>query len=234
MQHPLLTAVWSDVVLLSFEAPEPLLRRLVPAGVALDHWQGRTHVSLVALRMRDLRVRGWRVPGLTGHVQLNFRTYIRYRGEPGVWFVRELVPSRLVAVLARLRYGEPCATIALGAEVVVSDAAVQASYRVGRAATGWHVSVTGSRALHEPPPHSPERYFAERGLACRARRGGRVAVLRVEHPPWTLRAVRALSYELDFAALYGAEWQFLNDQSPVSAVFAAGSAVAVSAPAVEP
>ncbi len=229
MRNPLLTAVWSDLVLLSFEAPEPLLRALVPPGVELDRWQGRTHVSLVALRMRDLRIRGWRVPGLAGHAQLNFRTYIRYRGQPGVWFVRELVPSRLVALLARLGYGEPCGTIALDAQVERRDAAVHAVYRVGRPALGWHLSVTGSQALHPSTSHSPERYFTERGLACRARPGGRLAVFHVEHPMWALHAVRALDYKLDFGALYGAEWRFLNDQTPVAAVFAAGSEVAVSA-----
>jgi uncharacterized protein YqjF (DUF2071 family) len=233
MQHALLTAFWSDLVLLSFEAPEPLLRALVPPRVELDRWQGRTHVSLVALRMRDLRVGGWRVPGLAGHAQLNFRTYIRYRGEPGVWFVRELVPSRLIAMLARLRYGEPCGTIALDAQVAVRDAAVHAVYRVGPAALGWHLSVTGSQALRQPSPLSPERYFTERGLACRARRGGRLAAFHVAHPTWAVRAVSALDYDMNFEALYGAAWRFLNDQTPVSAIFAAGSEVAVSAPVLE-
>jgi len=233
MPHPLLTAFWSDLVLLSFEAPEPLLRTLVPPGVELDRWQGRTHVSLVALRMRDLRVRGWRVPGLAGHAQLNLRTYVRYRGEPGVWFVRELVPSRLVALLARLRYREPCGTMALDAQVAVRDGAVHVLYRMSRAALGWHLSVTGSQALGQPRPHSPERYFTERGFACRARRGGRLAVVHVAHPPWAVRAVSGLDYKVDFEALYGAAWRFLNNQSPVSTIFAAGSEVALSAPVLE-
>ena len=233
MRHPLLTAFWSDLVLLSFEAPEPLLRTLVPPGVELDRWQGRTHVSLVALRMRDLRIRGWRVPGLAGHVQLNLRTYVRHRGAPGVWFVRELVPSRLVALLARLRYGEPCGTMALDGQVAVRDGAVHALYRMGRAAPRWHLSVTGSLALAQPRPHSPERYFTERDFACRARRGGRLAVVHVAHAPWAVRAVSALDYTVDFEALYGAAWRFLDDQAPVSTILAAGSQVAVSAPLLE-
>src|SRR5260370_30373473 len=204
MQQPLLTAFWSDLVLLSFEAPEPLLRALVPPGVELDRWQGRTHVSLVALRMRDLRVRGWRVPGLAGHAQLNLRTYVRYRGAPGVWFVRELVPSRLVALLARLRYGEPCGTMALDAQVSLRDSAVHALYRMGGAALGWHLSVTGSQALGQLRPHSPERYFTERGFACRAPRGGRPAVVHAAPPPAAARAGSAPGHQEGVEARYSA------------------------------
>ena len=60
MPRPFLTAHWSDVLLLTFEAPADLVRRLVPAGVEPDRWNGRTHVSLVALGMQRVRLRGSR------------------------------------------------------------------------------------------------------------------------------------------------------------------------------
>src|SRR5947199_9445221 len=75
--------------------------------VAPDRWNGRTNVSLVALQLLDVRIKGWGIPGLTAHPQVNFRTYLRAAGEPGVWFVRQFVPSRLIAAVGRLRYGEP-------------------------------------------------------------------------------------------------------------------------------
>src|SRR5205807_5724705 len=82
--RPFLTARWCDVLLLTFEAPDDLIRRLVPAGVEPDRWNGRAHVSLVALGMRPVRVRGWPGPGLSAQLQVNFPPYVRYRGAPGV------------------------------------------------------------------------------------------------------------------------------------------------------
>src|ERR1041385_2177479 len=105
--RPFLTARWSDIVLLTFEAPEDLIRRSIPPGVEADRWNGRTHVSLVALRMLNVRVRGWRISGFTAHPQVHFRTCVRLNGEPGVWFIRQLVPSRVIAAVGRLRYDEP-------------------------------------------------------------------------------------------------------------------------------
>lgn len=228
--RPFLTARWTDLLLLTFEAPPDLIRRLVPPGVEPDRWEGRTHVSLVALGMQRVRVLGWPVPGFTSHLQVNFRTYVRYRGEPGVWFVREFVPSRVLAAAAWLRYGEPFGTAPIRVKIEELDALVRASYQLGHPELGWHLTLTGSRATHVPPPDSAEHYFTERVLACRAGRGGGLAVFRVEHPPWAVRAVSAVDYRLDFGFLYGADWRFLNDARPVSAIFTPGSEAIVHRP----
>jgi len=228
--RPFLTARWSNLVLLTFEAAEPLVRGHLPPGVAPDRWNGATHVSLVALQLSDIRVLGWRVPGFAAHPQVNFRTYVRYRGEPGVCFLRQLVPSRLIAAVGRWRYGEPFRAMPVRSRVAAVDAEVRAEYGIGPEATGWHVRVTGSQAARVPSPDSAEHYFTERVLGCRAGRGGELTIFRVEHPPWAVRAVRAVECDVDFGRLYGREWSFLNERPPVSVVFAVGSDVAVYDP----
>ena len=228
--RPFLAARWSHIILLTFEAPEDLVRRSIPPGVEPDFWDGRTHVSLVALQMLDVRIKGWRIPGFTAHSQVNFRTYVRMAEEPGVWFIRQFVSSRLVAAVGRLRYGEPFWPTPIRSRVVDLHGEVRAEYGVGPAAFGWHMSVTGSRTALVPPPDSPEHHFIERGFACRARPNGGLATFRVEHPPWTVRDVRAVDYRFDFGSLYGTEWEFLNRAPPAGVVLAEGSEVAVYAP----
>jgi len=228
--RPFLTARWADVLLLTFEAPADLIGRLVPVGVEPDRWHGRTHVSLVALGMRQVRVRGWPVPGFSAHLQVNFRTYIRYRGEPGVWFIREFVPSRLLAAVAWLKFGEPFGTAPIRVRLDEHESGIRASYQLGRPELGWHLTIAGSRATRVPPADSAEHYFKERVLACRTRRDGGLGVFRVEHPPWAVREVSAVDYRVDFGFLYGADWRFLNDARPVSAIFIPGSEVTVYPP----
>src|SRR5881398_871727 len=63
MTRPFLIAHWSNVVLLTFEAPEELVRAQVAPGVEPDRWNGKTHVSLVALEMRDARLAHPRLRG---------------------------------------------------------------------------------------------------------------------------------------------------------------------------
>jgi len=124
-------------------------------------------------------------------------------GEPGVWFIRQFVSSRLVAAVGRLRYGEPFWPTPIRSRVVDLHGEVRAEYGVGPAAFGWHVNVTGSRAAQVPPPESSEHHFIERCFACRTRPDGNLGVFRVTHPAWAVRDVRAVDYRIDFGSLYG-------------------------------
>lgn len=231
MPHAFLTARWSDLVLLTFEVPEDLVRAVIPPGVEPDRWEGRTHVTLVALRMDDIRIVGWPVPGFRMHPQVNLRTYVRRprdaAGGAGVVFVRQLVPSRLIAAVARARYGEPFLAGAVEAHVAAADDAVSVEYRFGLAAPTNRLAVAGSRRSHLPAPGSLEQYLVERRVGWRADRRGRLHSFRVEREVWAIRDVRSVEYHIDFGTLYGAPWARLSGVRPVSTIFAVGSDVAV-------
>jgi uncharacterized protein len=230
--RPFLTAHWSNLVLVTFEAPEPFVRRHLPPGVELDRWNGKAHVSLVGVQMADVRVLGWRIPGFAAHPQVNFRTYVRHESDPGVTFLRELVPSRLIAAVGRLWYREPFEVARIGTRVTEHDDTVRVEYRFGRAQLQYRIAVTGSREAAVPLATSFERYIIERTHGCRAD-GARLRTFRVEHPPWATRRVTHADCDVDFTELYGRDWAFLNHAAPVSTILALGSDVAVYPPAAE-
>jgi uncharacterized protein YqjF (DUF2071 family) len=217
-------------VLLTFEAPEELVRAQLPPGVDVDRWSGRAHVSLVALQMVDVRVLGWRIPGFTAHPQVNFRVYARQGAHAAVSFVRELVPSWLIAAVGRRRYNEPFRTAWIETRVESRADRVQAEYRFGPEGPRYRTAVTGSPQAAVPPETSFEHYLKERTHGCRSDRTGRLQMFRVEHAPWAVREVQTVDYEVDFGQLYGRAWEFLNSSRPVSVIFAVGSDVRVYAP----
>ncbi|SRR5712691_5077078 len=122
--------------------------------------------------MEDVRLRAIRVPGFGAHAQVNFRTYVRYGGEPGVWFLRELVPGRILAAVARWLYGEPFGAMRIRGEAQRTAAGDILRYDVGAAARGWRVRLRASGAPAVPPAGTAERHFTERVFGCRQRRGG--------------------------------------------------------------
>ena len=203
------------------------MRAHIPPGVDPDRWNGSTHVSLVALQMHDIRVLGWRMPGFAAHPQVNFRTYVRRGADPAVTFVRELVPSRLIAAVGRLRYGEPFQAARVEARVMEHTDGVTVEYRFGLTAPKHHIVVTAARATAVPQAISFEHYLKERTQGCSRGPDGRLRTFRVEHPPWLIRPVRTIDYEIDFGEVYGREWAFLNARTPVSVMLAVGSDVAV-------
>src|SRR3954469_20731239 len=110
---PFLTARWSNLCLLTYAVPPALLEPRLPPGLDLDLRDGQAFVSLVAFDFLDTRVLGVPWPGFRNFPEINLRFYARRGDERGVVFVREWVPQRLVAWLARTLYNEPYAAAAM-------------------------------------------------------------------------------------------------------------------------
>jgi uncharacterized protein YqjF (DUF2071 family) len=106
-----LTARWEHVLMLSYAVDPRLLARRLPSGVELDEHDGRCFVSMVGFRFRDTRVRGFALPFHRDFDEVNLRFYVRRKVEGtwrrGVTFVKEIVPRRLIAWVARGLYAEP-------------------------------------------------------------------------------------------------------------------------------
>ena len=102
-----------NVALLSYPVPDELLVPRLPPGLALDRLADRAFVSLVAFDFVETRVGGVPWPGFTRFPEVNLRFYVREGDRRGVVFIAELVPSRVVTVLARLLYNEPYRVAAL-------------------------------------------------------------------------------------------------------------------------
>ena len=106
-----LTASWRYLAMLNFRIDPDVLRPFVPAGTELDTWRGDTLVSVVGFRFLDARLFGLPIPFHRDFDEINLRFYVRRSvgGESrrGVTFIREIVPRRAVAAVARLAYNEP-------------------------------------------------------------------------------------------------------------------------------
>jgi uncharacterized protein len=109
--EPLFYANWSSVVFIHYETDPQELQSCVPYD--LDCYHGRAFVSLVAFTMHGMRPRfGGRIGELllrpiATHDFLNVRTYVWYKGEPGIYFMREWLSSRMAAWLGPRSFGLP-------------------------------------------------------------------------------------------------------------------------------
>ena len=229
-RRPSLTARWSNLILLTYPVPEGLVRQWLPRDVEPDLVEGHAQVSLIAFDFLDTRVRGRRIPGFVDFPEINFRTYVRQGDRRGVVVLRELVPSPLAAAVGRLRFNEPfrsapmeSRTASLGDELVVEH---RWRWKEGR----HFVRVTADQSFDPAPSDGPVQDLLGRRWAFGQTRHGEPMVVRVEHPPWALRRVRTVDFEVDFGALYGPEWADLNQRQPASTHLAVGSAVSIFPP----
>jgi len=227
-----LAAQWRHLAIFNYEVDPALLEPLVPRGTELDAWNGTTYVSLVAFRFLRTSVLGIPIPLHRDFEEVNLRYYVRRRSgtelRRGVVFIREIVPRRAVAALARRLYNEPYRALPMRSAVATAP---HLSVQYGWQLSGrWHtVAARAGRPLTLPVAASFEQFIVEHYLGYTRQSDGSTIEYHVAHPPWEVGPAAAYEIAADFAALYGPALA-ARLTKPVSVFLAAGSPVTVSRP----
>jgi uncharacterized protein YqjF (DUF2071 family) len=227
IRRPFLTARWSNLVILTYEVPPALLEPHLPAGLELDRRGGAAFASIVAFDFLDTRVWGVPWPGSRAFPEINLRFYVRRGEQRGVVFIREFVPRSLVAWLARAIYNEPYLVAPIESSVSDEAPAVVTIRRLRWRGRTHVIEVAGNKPAGRPPEDSEEHFFKEHRWGFGRDRRGRTSIYEVRHPVWEVYPVRSWSLDLDWAQVYGPQWEVLAREKPVSVLLAAGSAVSV-------
>jgi uncharacterized protein len=231
-----LTAQWRYLAMLNYRIAPSVLAPYVPAGTALDLWRGEALVSVVGFRFLDTRLLGLPVPLHRDFEEVNLRFYVRAVHESevrrGVTFIRELVPRRLIALVARLTYNEPY--LALPMRSVAPAAPTEAP---GPVEYAWRNPRQWNRLAVQPSgppmplaPDSEAEFVAARHWGYTRQRDGGTVEYEVVHPRWRVWPVERAVLECDVAGLYGAQFVDALAGAPSSAHLADGSAVTVFRP----
>jgi len=232
-ERTFLTAEWRQLAMLNYELDPALLADRVPAGCELDAWDGRTFVSVVGFRFLRTRVLGVPIPFHRHFEEVNLRFYVRRRAEDGwrrgVVFVKELVPRRAIAAVARRVYGERYVALPMRHAVDLSrlPEAATASYGWRRAEAWEGFSVAFSGAPAPPADDSEEAFITEHYWGYARQRDGGTLEYRVEHPRWNVWRADTATLECDVASLYGTEFRDALAGAPSTAFVADGSPVIV-------
>lgn len=231
-RRPFLVAEWRDLVMLNYEADPHRLQPSVPRGTELDFFQGKTFVSLVGFRFSRTRLCGLLpIPFHTNFDEVNLRFYVRRReGEQvrrGVVFLREIVPRRAVARLARLLYGENYTRHPMRHTITTNAAGIAAEYFFRFRGEWCRLRAEASGSPFLPAEGSLEQFITEHywGYAA-APRGGSLGY-RVEHVPWRVWTATSAGFEGDGEGLYGPGFGRVLLRPPGSALIAEGSPVRV-------
>ena len=227
-----LTAEWRHLAMLNYEVEASLLLPFVPAGTELDCWNGRAFVSLVGFRFLKTRILGFTIPFHANLDEVNLRFYVRRKhGDEvrrGVVFIREIVPRRAIAFVARTLYNENYVALPMAHEIhMIGDSGVSAAYRwkADGAWSGIEVAAQGEPEL--PKDGSHEQFITEHYWGYAAQTDGGCVEYRVAHPPWRVWRAHRVQFEGDVEGLYGKNLAAVVRGAPSSALLAEGSEVAV-------
>jgi|SRR6185312_1288370 len=214
--EPLFVADWLRPVFIHYEVPAAELQRDLP--FELDLREGKAYVSLVAFTMRGMRpfhggrLAAWLCRPIAGNEYLNVRTYVRHRGEPGIYFLTEWMNNPFSVRLGPLTFGLPYRFGALNYRhwceegVLAGEAREKTSlfrYEATPVKSGTsnteHQTSNNERVPRRGrenggdfipcPAGSLDAFLLERYTAFTAHNGKR-RFFRIWHPSWMQQAIR--------------------------------------------
>jgi len=227
-----LSAEWRDLVMLNYEVDPALLIKYVPQGTELDAFEGKTYISLVGFRFLHTKMFGYlSIPLHTDFEELNLRFYVRRRDpcgdRRGVVFIREVVPKRAVAYVARFVYGEKyvCRPMRHDVHVTPTGCAAEYQWRLGKRWCRLYARASGSPAF--PAGGSVEEFITDHAWGYAAQPKGGCVEYYVSHQPWRVWTCSVAGFGGNADSLYGEALGAVLRRTPDSALIAEGSPVRV-------
>ncbi len=99
---------WGKLLFMHWRINEDDLRPLIPKPLSIDTFDGSAWIGIVPFTMWEIRASFLPpIPGASAFHELNVRTYVHYKGVPGVWFLSLDAASRMAVWGARRFYYLP-------------------------------------------------------------------------------------------------------------------------------
>ena len=183
---------WNDLLFAHWRVSAAPLRERLPAGLALDTWEGDAWLGITPFVLSGLRLRGTPpLPVVSSFPELNVRTYVSHGGRPGIWFLSLDAASSAAVEVARRAYRLPYHR----ARITVERAAEWIRFAAARSQPAGRPHVFEARyrptgPVAEPRAGTLEHFLSER-YCLYATEDGHLARADIHHAPWRLRPAEA-------------------------------------------
>ena len=236
MALPFLSAYWRNLIVINYEVDPSVLIPFLPLGTELDLFENKALISVIAFNFERNKLFGIipTVP-VTTFEELNLRFYVRRSvgGEVrrGVVFVKEVVPSTLIAATARILYNEPYEARPMTHSFAKFDkeagGALSYEMRVGNESVSVGATTAGEQqSLREG---TIEHFILEHYWGYTKQPDGTTSEYRVEHAPWSFWRTGTATTTGDISTIYPTVFKEALGQKPHSTFVALGSSVSVFA-----
>jgi uncharacterized protein YqjF (DUF2071 family) len=78
---------WNNMLFTHWPVPTDFLKVSIPAQLDIDTWRGTAWIGVIPFHVYNTRLHGMpRFPFYHSYLELNVRTYVTYKGIPGIYF----------------------------------------------------------------------------------------------------------------------------------------------------
>lgn len=184
---------WENLMFAHWRIDPAQLRRIVPAELEIDTFDGSGWVAVAPFMISNIRWRGLpHVPGAAAFPEINVRTYVIAGGKPGVFFFSLDAASRLAVEGARMTFGLPYFLCDARIDPVQEGIHYRSTRTDPRGAPAtFHGEYRPTSTVFNAQPGSFEYYLTERYCLYSLRWGGSIWRSEIDHAPWPLQTAEA-------------------------------------------
>src|SRR5262245_44775861 len=215
---------WTDVLFLHFPVPRSELEPLLPPSLTPDEFADQAWISFVFFRL-IVRPAGLpAIPGFSSLLELNVRTYVRHRDQPGIYFLRMYADNWLAIGASRL-LTPLCYERAAMTDRTLPGGIRHIECRPRRPEAGALAGdCFNTGPLQEPARGSLDWWLLERYRLFVVQNDGRLLAANVEHPQWQAAPVDFVPDQIDLGRDLG-----LSLRTPTAAHWSPGVAARFNA-----
>ncbi|MDX6562183.1 MAG: uncharacterized protein QOD65_1997 [Gaiellales bacterium] len=184
---------WENLLFAHWRVDEAALRRVVPAAIPIDTFDGSAWLAVTPFYVTGMRTRLTPpLPGLARFPEINVRTYATIEGRPGIYFFSLDTTNRPAVATARRVYRLPY----FRARMKVEPAGDRIRYDSDRSSADGPAAAAAIEYGPTGPcrtavPGTFEHWAAERYCLYTLDDDGRVLRGDIHHPPWPLQPASA-------------------------------------------
>ncbi len=221
---------WRNLMMANYEVDKNHLLNYLPRGCELDLYKGKALVSVVAFEFNHTCIAGIPIPIYRKFPEINLRFYVKRivdgKCRRGVVFIKEIIPHKLPAWIARTVFKENFYVLPVKFEMTQST--VKYEWGAGNVLAGVFEG-----ELHDWKKGSEEEFIGNNFWAYKNVGNKKTLEFEVTHRVWKMRELSKLEVSFDFTSLYGDEFaKAIKNQGgkPTSVFYVDGSQVEVTLP----
>lgn len=193
-----MTQEWHDVYFLHWPIAPEYIRQYIPPELEIDTFEDRAWLGIVFFEMKKLRTRFMpTIPGINTFLELNVRTYVKYKGKSGVYFFSLDVNNRIVSQFAKVGDILPFRYANMTSKIDRSIVTFQnRSEHTGQAP---EILIASVEAKLESTLRTPLEYWLTERHYLWTKVMGRLIRQYNGHSPWILKRVNCTVHENSMA-----------------------------------
>lgn len=227
-----LMANWQKLLFVNYKVNKELLLPYLPTGLELDDYDNTYYLSFVAMRFDNTRVLGISFPFHKRFEEVNLRFYVKRKlsdgsYKKGVVFISEIVPKRVITMIARMLYNESYQTLAMSHQWLDTKKFQDISYSLHKNNQTHTITVTTDNTNIDIKPQGHQDFIIERYFGYTKNKQDKTIEYEVRHKPWQTQGIINHKIDINFEDVYGEKFSFLNNLKPDSIYFTEGSRTSV-------